>query len=173
METMSHASALGQRQSRFADLLERHRGIVLKVAHTYCRDPEDRRDLAQEICAQLWKAFPKWDEARPFSTWMYRVALNCAISHARSGATREPALPLDEQLAEPAHGLEAERERDDGLRALRRAIDGLPALDRALLLLYLDERSQREIAEVLGIGESNVATRIGRLKQRIRDQFGD
>jgi RNA polymerase sigma-70 factor (ECF subfamily) len=164
---------LAQRQLHFRDLLERHRGIALKVAHTYCRDTEDRRDLAQEIAAQLWKAFPAWDEARPFATWMYRVALNTAISHARGSSWRERQVALDDSPVEPSHDADAERETDDGIRALHRVIDRLAALDRALLLLYLDERSQREIAEILGIGESNVATKIGRLKQRIRNEFGD
>src|SRR5687768_11374081 len=164
---------LEQRQLRFRELLERHRGIVLKVAHTYCRETEDRRDLAQEIAAQLWKAFPAWDEARPFATWMYRVALNTAISHARGNAWRERHVALEDSPIEPAHDAEAERETGDGIRALYRVIDRLAALDRALLLLYLDERSQREIAEILGIGESNVATKIGRLKLRIRNEFGD
>ncbi len=68
---------------RFRELLERHRRIVFKVAATYCRDPHDRADLAQEIAVQLWRAFPKYDGARAFSTWMYRVALNVAISHLR------------------------------------------------------------------------------------------
>ena len=67
-----------------SDLLEQHRKIVLKVASRYCRDADERRDLAQEITMQLWRAFPSYDEARPFSTWMYRIALNVAISFARS-----------------------------------------------------------------------------------------
>ena len=166
-------TTLEQRQLRFRELLERHRGIVLKVAHAWCRDPEERRDLVQEIAAHLWKAFPAWDEARPFSTWMYRVALNTAISHARGNTWRERQVALEDSPIEPSHDADAERESDDGIRALYRVIDRLAALDRGLLLLYLDERSQREIAEILGIGESNVATKIGRLKLRIRNELGD
>ena len=77
-------------QTRFAALLEQHRGIVFKVAATYCRHPEDRQDLAQEIAAQLWRAFSGYDPARLFSTWMYRIALNVAISHVRSTSGRAP-----------------------------------------------------------------------------------
>jgi RNA polymerase sigma-70 factor, ECF subfamily len=166
-------TTLDRRQAQFRELLERHRGIVLKVAHTWCRDAEDRRDLAQEIAAQLWKAFPSWDAARPFATWMYRIALNVAISHARGNGWRARHVALDDSEVEPSHDADAARETDDGIRALHRVIARLAPLDRALLLLYLDERSQREIAEILGIGESNVATKIGRLKLRIRNELGD
>ncbi len=166
--TMTTAS----RREQFQTLLERHRGIVLKVANTYCRHAEDRRDLAQEIAAQAWKAFAAWDATRPFSTWLYRIALNVAISFVRS--TRHPArqaLALDELDSEPGHDDDATRETDDGIRALYRVIERFDPLNRALLLLYLDEKSQREIAEILGISETNVATKIGRLKQRIRDDI--
>lgn len=173
MDRDDGAAALEQRQLGFQALLERHRGIVLKIAHTYCREPEERRDLAQEIAAQLWKAFPAWDAARPFATWMYRIALNTAISQVRAGTWRERHVALEDHPVEPAHDADAERESDDGIRALHGVIDRLAALDRALLLLYLDERSQREIAEILGISESNVATKIGRLKLRIRNELGD
>lgn len=157
-------------RAEFGQLLERHRGIVLKIAHSYCRDAEDRRDLAQEIAAQLWRAWPAWDRARPFPTWMYRVALNVAISHARSVGERRH-LPLDEADAGAVHEDDGGREADDGLRALYACIARLDPLNRALMLLYLDERSQREIGEILGLSETNVATRIGRLKQRIREQL--
>ena len=76
-------------EAQFAELLERHRGIVFKVAATYCRNPADREDVAQEIVTQLWRAFPKFDATRTFSTWMYRIALNVAISFVRSNTLRE------------------------------------------------------------------------------------
>ena len=158
-------------RERFAGLLEQHRGIVLKVAGTYAWHPEDRADLAQEIAAQLWRAFPKYDESRSFPTWMYRIALNVAISSVRGdGARRQHAVPLDEDLHEV--GIDGtDHEADQHLRLLRRCIERLEPLNRALLLLYLEDRSHREIAEVLGISESNVATKLGRLKQRLRDDI--
>lgn len=155
----------------FGVAFERHRGIVLKVAHTYATHAEDRRDLAQEIAAQAWKAYRRYDPARPFSTWLYRIALNVGISHLRARRHPEP-LAIDD-VAEPAHDEDAPREAGDALRALHRCIDALDPLDRALLLLHLDERPQREIADVLGLSETNVATKIGRLKQRIRQRLGE
>jgi len=159
----------GSLQDAFRDAFERHRGIVLKVAHTYATHAEDRRDLAQEIAAQAWKAYRNYDPARSFSTWLYRIALNVAISHLRAHGGRE-SVAFDD-IADPAHDEDAARETDDGLRALHRCIATLDPLDRALLLLYLDERPQREIADVLGLSDTNVATRIGRLKNRIRERM--
>lgn len=159
-------------QVRFAALLEQHRGIVLKIAGTYCRHSEDRNDLAQEISAQLWRAYPKYDLERSFSTWMYRIALNVAISHTRSRGHRgRHDVPLDDALHDAIGAPGPTHESDEPLRLLYRVISQLDPLNRALLLLYLEERSQREIADILGISESNVATKIGRLKQRIRNDM--
>jgi RNA polymerase sigma factor (sigma-70 family) len=156
----------------FGDLLQRHRGIVFKVANSYCRDPDDRADLAQEIAAQLWRAWPGYDPARSVTTWMYRIALNVAISHLRgAGRRRWQAVPLDEAVHDLADANAADPETEQHVRLLQQFIARQAPLDRALLLLYLDERPQREIAEVLGISETNVSTKIGRLKQRIRDEL--
>ena len=172
MQSLQATMTTASLREQFTTLLERHRGIVLKVANTYCRHAEDRRDLAQEIAAHAWKAFAAWDAARPFSTWLYRIALNVAISFARgSGHPARQAISLDEIDNEPGHDDDASRDADDSIRALYRVIAQLDPLNRALLLLYLDERGQREIAEILGISESNVATKIGRLKHRIRDDL--
>ena len=161
------------RQQAFGTLLQRHAGIVFKVANTYARLPEDRADLAQEIAAQLWRAWPKYDPARSASTWMYRVALNVAISHVRvqSMRNRHDAVPLDDALHDVADTGAIDHESDQHLRLLQGFIARQPPLDRALLLLYLEDRPQREIAEILGISEANVSTKVGRLKQRLRDEL--
>ena len=172
METIA-AMTGNDRHQAFASVLQRHSGIVFKVANTYARLPEDRADLAQEIAAQLWHAWAKYDPARSVSTWMYRVALNVAISHVREQSLRQrhDAVPLDETLHDMADAAATDHETEDHLRLLQAFIARQPPLDRALLLLYLDERPQREIAEILGISEANVSTKIGRLKQRLRDDL--
>jgi len=157
-----------QRQQQFEALLREHQGIVFKVANTYCWHSDDRADLAQDIVTQLWRAWPRYDPSRTFSTWMYRVALNVAISHVRKAARdREIALPLDENLHDAPAALD--------VHALHNRLQGFierqPPLDRALLLLYLEDRSQREIAEILGITQTNVSTKINRLKQKIRAEL--
>jgi RNA polymerase sigma factor (sigma-70 family) len=159
-------------RDEFHDLLERHRKIVLKVASTYAREPADRADLAQDIVTQCWRAFPDYDAARVFSTWMYRIALNVAISFARRSEHRHrDTIPFDDASHDVATG--SDPDNDERVRALYRCIDALDPFNRALLILYLDERSQREIAEILGITETNVATKIGRLKERLRHDMSE
>jgi RNA polymerase sigma factor (sigma-70 family) len=154
---------------RFSELLERHRGIVFKVANAYGWHAADREDLAQEIAAQLWRGFPDYDASRPFPTWMYRVALNVAISFRRRESRHIPVEPLDETLHDVADREASHDDAGEAVRVLERFMAELDPLNRALLLLYLDERSQRDIAEILGISETNVSTKIGRLKQRLKN----
>ncbi len=160
-------------RAAFGALLQQHAGIVFKIAGSYARGAEDRADLAQEIAAQLWHAWPRYDPARSVSTWMYRIALNVAIGHLRQQELRRrhDAVPLDDALHDVADGNAHDPEQAQQLRLLQGFIARQPPLDRALLLLYLDDRPQRDIAEILGISESNVSTKIGRLKQRLRDSF--
>lgn len=155
----------------FGALLERHRGILFKVANSWSRLPEDRADLVQEIAMQLWRAWPQYDPARSFSTWMYRIALNVAISFGRGdGRRRRHLVPLDDTHDIADHNA-ADHETEQQIELLQRFIRAQKPLDRALLILYLDERPQREIADILGISEANVSTKIGRLKQRIRNEL--
>ncbi len=175
---MEQAANMGgmERDDRadFAALLERHRGIVFKVANTYGRGPDDRADLAQDIAVQLWRAWPGYDRGRSVTTWMYRIALNVAISFARGdGLRRRHVVAMDEGLHDlPSDTGDARaHEHAQHVELLRRFIARQAPLDRALLLLYLEDRPQREIAEILGIGESNVSTKINRLKQRIRTEL--
>jgi len=124
----------------------------------------------------LGAAWPGFDATQPASTWMYRIALNVAIGFVRNASLRRRhAVPLDEALHDLADAgtldHDADLESAQRLRLLQGFIARQAPLDRALLLLYLDERSQREIGEILGISESNVSTKIGRLKQRIRTEL--
>ncbi len=157
------------KRDEFKLLLERHRRIVFKVANTYARLQDDRAELAQEIATQLWRAFPGYDPSRSLSTWVYRIALNVAISFVRSNQLRRRHLaPLDDAHDDIVGCTDVSAESDQQVHALERFIAAQAPLDRALLLLYLEEHNYREIAEVLGISETNVATKISRLKQRIR-----
>ncbi len=156
---------------RFAALLEQHRGIVLNVARGYCHHPEDRLDLVQEISVQAWAAFEGFEPARArFSTWLYRVSLNVAISQWRRQQHRQQHhAPLDDDL--PAADEALPPEQRHALHQLEVAIHALPPLDRALMLLHLDDHDHRQIAEVLGISVANVSTRLHRLRQQLRTRL--
>jgi RNA polymerase sigma factor (sigma-70 family) len=164
---MQHSAVMNADVSRqFAALLHDHQALVFKVARIYAYNSHDRDDLAQEIAVQLWRAFPRYDTARRFSTWAYRVALNVAISWVREEAPRRRrSVAYEEQLHEPA--VSEDLDASDGDRILRVFIETQSPLDRALLLLYLEERPYAEISEILGITTTNLTTRISRLKERL------
>jgi RNA polymerase sigma-70 factor (ECF subfamily) len=156
-------------QDRFQTLVEEHKKILYKVCNSYCKNPGDRDDLAQEIIIQLWRSFGKFDERYRFSTWMYRIALNVAISFYRRENRRTRYVVSDEQ-----HLLEAideTKNQPEEIRLLYEFIEGLDPLNKALVLLYLDGNNYQEIAEVLGISETNVATKISRLKSKMKQEF--
>ena len=122
-------------QREFEDFLQEHRGIVFKIANTYCPEGEERDDLVQEICLQLWRSYARYDVRRRFSTWMYRVALNTAISFARGARARQRRIvPLDDSGAGARAEAVPPREEDERVARLYRFLHGLGELDRALVL---------------------------------------
>jgi len=156
-------------QESFQALVEEHKKILYKVCNSYCRDRDSREDLAQEIMFQLWRSYGKFDGRCRFSTWMYRIALNVAISFYRGESTRTlHVTSCDQHLLEAADETENQPEN---VRLLYQYIETLDPLNKALILLYLDENSYREIADVLGITETNVATKIGRLKSKMKQEL--
>jgi len=156
-------------QERFQARIEEHKKILYKVCNSYCRNPDDREDLAQEIAIQLWRSFSRFDERQRFSTWMYRIALNVAISfYRRETARARHVLSADERLLEaidPAAG------QSEDVALVYEFIEQLDPLNKALVMLYLDGNNYQEIAEVLGISETNAATKISRLKKAMKQEF--
>jgi len=151
----------------FVTLLGEHQRLVYRVAGSYARERADVEDLAQEIAAQAWRSFGTYDAQRRFSTWLYRIALNVAISWLRIEAPRRRrSVSYEAGLHEPA--VSDALDDDDGSRILRGFIESQTPLDRAVLLLYLEERPLAEISEILGLTTTNLTTKINRLKERLR-----
>jgi len=165
MQTSAYMTS--ESEAEFVTLLREHQRLVYRIAGSYGRGRADTEDLAQEIAAQAWRAFHGYDAERRFSTWLYRIALNVAISWLRvEGPRRRQSVPYDAGLHEPA--VSDDLEADDGIRILRGFIDAQSPLDRAVLLLYLEDRPQAECAEILGISTTNLTTKINRLKERLK-----
>lgn len=154
-------------QAQFIGYMEEHRGILLKIARVYASQPVDREDLVQEMIFQLWRSYQSYQPDKRFSTWMYQVCLNTAISYFRR-KDREPEwTELPEERIEQAQN----HTEEDRFALLEKAINTLGEMDRALILLYLEARSYREIAEIMGISETNVSTRLSRIKDKLRHQL--
>ncbi len=163
------------KSERFLAMVESHKGIIYKVANSYCLDLEERKDLVQEIIVQLWRSFDHFDPRFKFSTWIYKIALNVAISFYRKESRKNARWgPLSEsifQIADPQEDLRDLEDKNEDLALLQKFVLELKELDRALMLLYLDEKSYREIAEIIGISETNVATKISRIKLVLKQKF--
>lgn len=155
----------------FLSVMESHKGILYKVANSYCKDSEDRKDLIQEMMVQLWKSFESYTDHYKYSTWIYRIALNVAISfYRKENRRKEIANPLNDDILNVADST-LPTEKEQNLAVLHQFISELKELDKALMLLYLEEKSYKEIAEIIGISETNAATKIGRIKGLLKQKF--
>lgn len=154
----------------FHEILEQNKGILFKVARMYCQNEDDRQDLYQEISIQIWKSLHKYNDKYKMSTWLYRISLNVAISYYRKNVRREGTnIPLSEEISQMQESDNSEKEHN--LNLLEQFISELNDLDKALMLLYLEDKSHAEIADILGISASNVSTKAGRIKERLRNRF--
>ena len=157
------------KSEQFLSIINSNKGIIYKIANSYCKNDEYRNDLVQEIIIQLWKSFENYNEQYGHSTWMYRISLNVAISFYRKRRKN-----LSTQLTDNIIALSAEEEPGDleeNIILLYQFINELDELNKALMLLYLDNKTHKEMAEVLGITETNVATKIGRIKEKLKKKF--
>lgn len=157
-------------KNQFIALIRENSGIIYKICNSYCHNKDDREDLAQEIIYQLWKSAGSFNNNYKFSTWMYRVALNVAISHYRRQQKDASVAAMGSELKNIEAPSE-ETEKEENLKRLEQFISELKELDRALMLLYLESKSYTEIAEILGISETNVATKISRIREKLKNRF--
>lgn len=160
-----------QKEEVFLSVIESHKGILYKVVNAYCKDEENRKDLIQEIIFQLWKSFDRYNNQYKYSTWIYRIALNVSISFYRRESVRQPVTSFyNEQVLQVTEEGQ-HSEKDEHLQQLHQFITELRDMDRALMLLYLEEKSYKEMAEITGLSETNIGTRIGRIKMVLKQKF--
>ena len=158
-------------EHEFLEVVERHQKIINKVIRIYARDSEDRRDLFQEIVFQLWRSYGAFRGESKVSTWLYRVALNTAITSLRSNKRRPEHEELNEGVIPGLHS-QASPDKNRQIEHLYLAIKTLGEMDRALVMLYLEDLSYKEIAQVLGLTEDNVGVKLNRIKSKLRVYFG-
>jgi RNA polymerase sigma-70 factor, ECF subfamily len=158
------------RELLFRQWLRDHGGTVLKVARAYTLTHEDCQDLSQQILLEVWRSLPTFQGNASAATWSYRVALNTALGwHRKERRRRGRQQPLVEVEDLASAGLNSGSwvVKHETVQRLYEAIRQLPKGDAALVLLYLDELSYREMAEVLGISESNVGVKLSRAKKAL------
>lgn len=157
----------GRDEEQFQDLLNDHKGIILRVARSFSEDNADRDDLCQEILLRIWSAMPSYQGEAKLSTWIYRVALNRALTWSRDESRRKKRqVPL---IAVADAQADADDDKQRLLAELYAAIRNLNEIDRSLILMTLDNFSYKEIAEVMGMTVSNVGVRLNRAKKRLSE----
>ena len=160
-----------KKENKFLSVIDNHKGILYKVANNYGKNSEDRKDLIQEIIYQLWKAFDNYNPQFQYSTWIYRISLNTAISFYRKERTiTQNKVDIDDSLLVVSDIL-FNQEMEDNFNLLQQFIYELKEMDKAIMLLYLEQKSHKEIAEIIGISESNVGTKVSRIKLLLSQKF--
>ncbi len=157
-------------KAQFVKELEANQNIIHKVCRAYTTNMHDHNDLFQEISIQLWKAYGNFRGDAKFSTWMYRVALNTAISLYRKSKRRVHAGTLYDNLKELAYE-DYDETKDKQLLRLYEAIHKLNDIEKALVLLYLEDKSYREISKCLGITEGNARVKMNRTKIKLKEML--
>jgi RNA polymerase sigma-70 factor, ECF subfamily len=155
-------------KEEFLALVQGHKSLIHKVCNLYEENPSLRPDLYQEIVLNLWKNFEKFNGEAAFSTWMYRVAINTAISLYRKETLRSPRINYSAAFPQVADSPPA-REQQLQLEQLYRALRQLPEVDRALVMMYLDDCSYKKMEEVMGIKEATLRVRMNRIKDKLRE----
>lgn len=153
-----------QTETTFINWVQQHERLIYKICSLYASEQWPVPDLYQEVVCNLWVAFPKFRGESAISTWIYRIALNTCISGLRNQTRRPRSLPLD-SFRDP--GFEPENLEED-IRQMHEMIRRLKTVERAIVLLYLEEKSYREIAEITGLTENNVAVRMNRIREKLR-----
>jgi len=154
-------------EHQFVTELERHQNIVHKVCTLYTNDRDSHNDLFQEITIQLWKAYPKFRGDSKFSTWMYRVALNTAITLYRKSKKSVPTQDYESVIFKITAD-QYDDAQEQQLKLLYNALKQLGDIDKALVFLYLEDKNYSEIAETLGITEVNARVKMNRIKHKLR-----
>jgi RNA polymerase sigma-70 factor, ECF subfamily len=154
-------------QQQFVEILQQHSGILHKVCRLYCYSAEDRQDMFQEMVAQVWKAFAGFRQEAKISTWMYRIALNTAISDYRKQQRKINTISFEAHNTQELYE-EQDIEKNEKLQLMHEAINNLTDVEKAVIVLYLEEKSYEEMEEILGMSQGTLRVKINRIKEKLR-----
>lgn len=156
-----------ERTEIFLKQISENVSIIHKVCNVYCNNADEKKDMMQEITLQLWKSFPSFKEQSLFSTWMYRVAFNTAVTNIRKSKRH----PFQEAISENQDLIEEKEDipnLDEEINQLYKAIGRLNDIEKGIILLYLEKKSYAVIGEIMGLSEKNISVRIVRIKAKLK-----
>lgn len=153
-------------EREFVELLEKNQNIVHKICRIYANSSDEHKDLFQEIAIQLWKSYPYFRGDSKFSTWMYSISLNTAMSLFRKNKKYENEVSFS--LTEHNFKQEETENIDEKINAMYQAIHQLNDVEKALIMMYLDDKNYDEISEILGITQGNARVKMNRAKNKLK-----
>ena len=159
---------MGKEES-FTRIIKENEGVIFKITTIYTDNGQDQKDLYQEIVYQLWKSFDSFRNESKISTWMYRIALNTAIGQLKKSKKHSNTTSIDQIVIRQTENYDTEFE--NRLKMIYEHIHQLNILDKGLILLLLEGKKYEEIAEITGLSETNVSTRISRIKQKLKSRI--
>lgn len=158
------------KEIEFSKLIRKHQGLLYKVASIYTNTRQDQEDLFQEIVYQLWKYFDTFRNESKITTWMYRVGMNTAITYLKKSKKKNlNAIPISDAILAASEILDEVYE--ERLKQLYHHIQYLNSLEKGLMLLLLEGKSYKEMAEITGLSDSNIGTRISRIKKKLKNNM--
>ena len=154
-------------EKEFESHIEQHELLLHKVCCMYAYNNTDRQDLFQEIVIQLWKAFPNFKADAKISTWMYRIAINTAITGLRK---KKDFITSYEPGSVPEHAADETTalQKEEQIKELYNAIDKLNQVEKAIVMLYMEDRSYEEMEDILGLNQGNLRVKMNRIKDKLR-----
>lgn len=160
---------LEQKEKVFIEFIKEYEGLIFKASTIYTDNRQDQKDLFQEIVYQLWKSFDSFKNQAKISTWMYRVAMNTAITQLKRSKKSPTSESIEKVVFEQIETYDASFE--ENLKKVYEQINQLNTLEKGLMLLLLEGKSYHEISEVSGLSLSNVGTRINRIKNKLKTKL--
>lgn len=157
------------KESEFVRIIKQNEGVIFKITTFYTDNRVDQQDLYQDIVYQLWKSFDSFRAEAKISTWMYRIALNTALTKLKKKKRQGYSVSIDQVVLEQTECYDPEFE--ERLRVLYHQIGRLNVLEKGIMLLLLEGKKYEEIAEITGLSASNVGTRISRIKNKMKSEL--
>ena len=157
------------KKERFIKAIQENEGLIYKVATFYTNSKDDRDDVVQEIIYSLWKSFDSFKQMSSLSTWMYQIAMNVAIFHLKRSKKTVTTIPIETGLLNSPESITENDE--EKLKVLQEHVKDLNLLDKGILMLYLENKSHEEIAQITGISKTNVGTKLSRIKEKLKSKI--
>jgi len=157
------------KEKDFTQLIKNHEAIIFKITTMYTSNKQDQKDLYQDIVYQLWRSYDSFRNEAKRSTWMYRVAMNTAITHWKRTSRTQQTLSIEKVVVDEIDS--DDQDVEDRIKLLYRHIHQLDILEKGLMLLLLEGKKYEEIAEITGLSPTNVGTKISRIKRKLQSRI--